>query len=67
MNWIDLSQVQQLTDIKELSKTRPQIIFQTQYPLLYKQYGQKPFGKKGTARNKRFLFSRSYKIQIAIR
>ena len=27
MNWIVLNQVQQLADIKELSKTRPQIIF----------------------------------------
>ena len=27
MNWIDLNQVQQLADIKKLSKTRPQIIF----------------------------------------
>lgn len=27
MNWIELSQVQQLVEIKELSKTRPQIIF----------------------------------------
>lgn len=27
MNWIDLNSVQQLADIKELSKTRPQVIF----------------------------------------
>lgn len=27
MNWIDLNNVQQLADIKELSKTRPQVIF----------------------------------------
>lgn len=27
MNWIDLSQIQQLAEIKELSKIRPQIIF----------------------------------------
>jgi len=27
MNWIDLNNQQQLVDIKELSKTRPQIIF----------------------------------------
>jgi bacillithiol system protein YtxJ len=27
MNWIDLNSMQQLADIKELSKTRPQIIF----------------------------------------
>ena len=27
MNWIDLNNIQQLADIKELSKTRPQIIF----------------------------------------
>lgn len=27
MNWIDLNTIQQLADIKELSKTRPQIIF----------------------------------------
>lgn len=27
MNWIDLNQAQQLADIKELSKTRPQVIF----------------------------------------
>lgn len=27
MNWIDLNNVQQLSDIKELSKTRPQVIF----------------------------------------
>jgi len=27
MNWIDLYDIQQLADIKELSKTRPQVIF----------------------------------------
>ncbi|MFM6924406.1 MAG: bacillithiol system redox-active protein YtxJ [Ferruginibacter sp.] len=27
MNWINLHNVQQLADIKELSKTRPQVIF----------------------------------------
>jgi bacillithiol system protein YtxJ len=27
MNWIDLINIQQLVDIKELSKTRPQVIF----------------------------------------
>jgi len=27
MNWIDLNNLQQLADIKELSKTRPQVIF----------------------------------------
>jgi bacillithiol system protein YtxJ len=27
MNWIDLNSMQQLADIKELSKTRPQVIF----------------------------------------
>jgi bacillithiol system protein YtxJ len=27
MNWIDLNSVQQLADIKELSKKRPQVIF----------------------------------------
>jgi bacillithiol system protein YtxJ len=27
MNWIDLNNMQQLADIKELSKKRPQIIF----------------------------------------
>ena len=27
MNWIDLNNIQQLADIKELSKTRPQVIF----------------------------------------
>ena len=27
MNWIDLNDIQQLADIKELSKTRPQVIF----------------------------------------
>lgn len=27
MNWIDLNHVYQLADIKELSKTRPQVIF----------------------------------------
>jgi len=27
MNWIDLTNIQQLADIKELSKTRPQVIF----------------------------------------
>jgi bacillithiol system protein YtxJ len=27
MNWIDLNSIQQLADIKELSKTRPQVIF----------------------------------------
>ena len=27
MNWIDLNNMQQLADIKELSKTRPQVIF----------------------------------------
>ena len=27
MNWIDLKDIQQLADIKELSKTRPQVIF----------------------------------------
>lgn len=27
MNWINLNSVQQLADIKELSKTRPQVIF----------------------------------------
>ena len=27
MNWIDLNNVKQLADIKELSKTRPQVIF----------------------------------------
>ena len=27
MNWIDLNNAQQLTDIKELSKARPQVIF----------------------------------------
>ena len=27
MNWIDLNNVQQLADLKELSKTRPQVIF----------------------------------------
>lgn len=27
MNWIELSQTQQLAGIKELSKTRPQVIF----------------------------------------
>lgn len=27
MNWINLNSIQQLADIKELSKTRPQVIF----------------------------------------
>ena len=27
MNWIDLTSIQQLADTKELSKTRPQVIF----------------------------------------
>jgi bacillithiol system protein YtxJ len=27
MNWIDLTDIQQLAGIKELSKTRPQVIF----------------------------------------
>lgn len=27
MNWIDLNNLQQLADLKELSKTRPQVIF----------------------------------------
>jgi len=27
MNWIDLNNIQQLADIKELSKKRPQVIF----------------------------------------
>ena len=27
MNWIDINNIQQLADIKELSKTRPQVIF----------------------------------------
>ena len=27
MNWIDLNNIQQLADIKTLSKTRPQVIF----------------------------------------
>ncbi len=27
MNWIDLNNIQQLADIKEISKTRPQVIF----------------------------------------
>ncbi|HEX2684288.1 MAG TPA: bacillithiol system redox-active protein YtxJ [Ferruginibacter sp.] len=27
MNWIDLSRADQLTEIKELSRTRPQVIF----------------------------------------
>ena len=27
MNWIDLNNIQQLADIKELSKSRPQVIF----------------------------------------
>lgn len=27
MNWIDLNNMQQLADIKEFSKTRPQVIF----------------------------------------
>lgn len=27
MNWINLTDVQQIADIKELSKTRPQVIF----------------------------------------
>ena len=27
MNWIDLNSIQQLADIKELSRTRPQVIF----------------------------------------
>jgi bacillithiol system protein YtxJ len=27
MNWIDLNTIQQLADIKELSKNRPQVIF----------------------------------------
>lgn len=27
MNWINLNDMQQLADIKELSKTRPQVIF----------------------------------------
>lgn len=27
MNWINLNNIQQLADIKELSKTRPQVIF----------------------------------------
>ena len=27
MNWIDLTSIQQLADAKELSKTRPQVIF----------------------------------------